>query len=790
MDVFSHPPDTTDLLAALTPAQREAAAHLDGPLLILAGPGSGKTRVVTHRVANLLLHGVSPSQVLALTFTNKAADEMRQRVERLTQHRGVWMGTFHSFCARLLRRYSPLVGLHENYTIYDSDDSRRVLKAVLGDSEIAVTHTSPDAIANAISWAKNSLVTAEQYVPRPNSTIGALVARLYPEYQQRLIASNACDFDDLLLHVATLLREQPELRAQLDARFRYILVDEYQDTNLAQYAIVRALSIDYPNLAVTGDPDQSIYGWRGANLSNILEFEKDYTQVKVVRLEQNFRSTPNILRVADHLISFNVRRKPKRLFTDNPPGAPVRLAVYPTGQEEADGIAEQIAAEIRAGRRTPREFAVFYRMNALSRLVEHALRLAGIPYQIVSGLEFYQRREIKDVLAYLHLINNPQNDLALLRIINTPTRGIGAKTIERLREYARRRHLTLLEAARQSGLIESIPKRTATQIARFVAAYDRMSLHAGGPLFDALTHVLQESKYGEWLRDSGTEEDQERLANVEELLTAAAEFDRQHPEAEQALEVFLEQASLVADTDALQTEQERVTLMTLHAAKGLEFPVVYIVAAEHGLLPHERSLEDPDKYEEERRLLFVGITRAKQELQVSCAQYRAFRGDRRPTIPSQFLMELPREELAYSEPAGYDLEDGEIEDGEIADDEIADDGEDFDDFADADAPRSGRRGSVWSDEDFVQDAPSEYEEDAADGIARHHGRRASGGGGIGGRGQGFVPGMTVWHPDYGTGRLVAVSGSGLKRTVQVRFGRDEDVKHFLLAHSPLEPVPE
>lgn len=783
MDVLASPFETPDLLAGLTPAQRQAAAHLDGPLLILAGPGSGKTRVVTHRVANLLLHGVPPSQILALTFTNKAADEMRQRVERLTQRRGVWMGTFHAFCARLLRRYAPLVGLQENYSIYDADDSRRVLKAVLGESDVAVTHTSPDAIATAISWAKNSLITAEQYVPRPNSTIGALVAQVYPEYQQRLLASNACDFDDLLLHVATLLREQPELRAQLDARYRYILVDEYQDTNLAQYAIVRALSIDYPNLAVTGDPDQSIYGWRGANLSNILEFEKDYTQVSVVRLEQNFRSTPNILRVADHLISFNVRRKPKQLFTDNPPGAPVRLVVYPTGLEEADEIAAQIAAQIRAGRRTPRDFAVFYRINALSRSIEHALRMEGIPYQIVNGLEFYQRKEIKDVLAYLQLVNNPQNDLALLRIINTPTRGIGARTIERLRECARSQRLSLLEAARQSGSISPIPKRTATLIAKFVAAYDRMSLQAGGPLFEALRSVLQESQYTAWLQNSGSEEDQERLANVEELLSAAAEFDRQHPEGEQAVERFLEQAALVADTDALQDEQERVTLMTLHAAKGLEFPVVYLVAAEHGLLPHERSLEDRDKYEEERRLLFVGITRAKQELQLSYAQYRAFRGERRPTIPSEFLMELPREELAYSEPVGYDLDDGGGDEFEYADE--------VDDAAsDPDASRPGSRSSVWSDEEFVQDAPSDYGEDAAAGTARPGGRRAGGGGGVGSRGHGFSPGMLVWHPDYGTGRLVAVSGSGAKRTAQVRFGGDEDVRHFLLALSPLEPVPE
>ncbi len=780
--------DPAGLLASLTSAQREAAAHIDGPLLILAGPGSGKTRVVTHRVANLLLHGVPPGQILALTFTNKAADEMRQRVERLTQCRGVWMGTFHSFCARLLRQYATLVGLHENYSIYDADDSRRVLKEVLHSRAEPITHTSPEAIASAISWAKNSLVTADQYVPRANSTVGAIVARVYPEYQQRLIASNACDFDDLLLHVATLLREQEELRAQLDARYRYILVDEYQDTNLAQYAIVRALSIDHPNLAVTGDPDQSIYGWRGANLSNILEFEKDFTRVAVVRLEQNFRSTPNILQVADHLISFNVRRKPKRLFTDNPPASPVRLVVYPTGSDEADGIAQRIAEEVLAGRRRPGDCAVFYRVNALSRPIEHALRLQGIPYQIVNGLEFYQRKEIKDVLAYLHLVNNPQNDLALLRIINTPARGIGKTTLERLTSYARRKRICLLDAARQSGLVQAIPKRTATQIAKFVAALDRMSLHAGGPLQETMVAVLRESGYRDWLAESDSEEDQERLANVEELLTAAEEFDRQHPEAEQALELFLEQAALVADTDALETEQDRVTLMTLHAAKGLEFPVVFIVAAEHGLLPHERSSEDPEKIEEERRLLFVGITRAKQELQLSCAQYRAFRGERRPTIPSQFLMELPREELSYSEPVGYPSE----LDADDDFDDRRDDGDDLGGLDDSDDrdERPRRRGSVWSDEDFVQDSPVEYDEDDSQDGESRRGNRSGHAAPSSGRVQLFVPGMMVWHPDYGTGMVLSVSGSGLKRKAQIEFVQGGGTKSFLVAHSPLEPVPE
>ncbi len=769
------------LLAGLTPAQREAAAHVDGPLLILAGPGSGKTRVVTHRVANLLAHGVAPAQILALTFTNKAADEMRQRVEQLTAQRGVWLGTFHSFCARLLRRYAPLTGLRENFSIYDADDSRRLLKAVLSDSELGITHTSPDAIANAISWAKNRLVTFDAYAPRPGSVIGAVVAQIYPAYQQRLLAANACDFDDLLLHVATLLRREPELRAELDARYRYILVDEYQDTNLAQYAIVRALSIDHPNLAVTGDPDQSIYGWRGANLSNILEFEKDFGHVKIVRLEQNFRSTPDILRVADHLIAFNARRKPKRLFTENPAGAPVRLTVYPTGQDEADGIAQRIAAEIQAGRRRPRDFAIFYRVNALSRSVEHALRLVGVAYQIVNGQEFYQRKEIKDVLAYLHLVNNPQNDLAFLRIINTPARGIGAKTVSRLSEFARRAGLPLLEAARQAPAVDSIPKRAAVAIADFVAAYDRMCLQAGGPLVEMIGCALQESGYRDWLLASEDEQDHERVANIDELMTAAAEFDRQHPDAAQLLELFLEQTSLVADLDAFEPDQERVTLMTLHAAKGLEFPVVFIIAAEHGLLPHERSADDPEKYEEERRLLFVGITRAQRELQLSCAQYRAFRGERRPTVPSQFLMELPREELAYSEPAGFEID---------ADPSTADetDGEGCDDSAQTAAhPRHG--GAVWSDEDFVQDGPADYDAHATGGARTRRASRARGDDELDARHAAFRPGLTVWHPDYGTGIVVNVSGNGAKRKARVRFGLDGEVRHFLLAHSPLEPVP-
>lgn len=759
-------PDT-DVFAALTQAQREAVAHVDGPLLILAGPGSGKTRVVTHRIAYLLQQGIPSQQVLALTFTNKSADEMRQRVYRLTGTGGVWLGTFHGFCARLLRQYASLVGLRENYSIYDTDDSGKALKQAIQDSGVVLTHTTPDTVAKAISWAKNNLITADEYVPRSGHATGGLVQQIYPAYQQRLLASNAVDFDDLLLHVAVLLRQNPELRRDLDARYRYLLVDEYQDTNLAQYAIVRALSIDFPNLAATGDPDQSIYGWRGANLSNILEFEKDFPQVKVVRLEQNFRSTPNILRVADHLISHNVRRKAKRLYTDKAEGVPVRLVFYATEREEAQHIVRQIADETQAGRRRARDFAIFYRVNVLSRQFEHALRALRIPYQIVNGQEFYQRREIKDVLAYLHLLNNPQDDVAFVRIVNLPTRGIGQKTIDRLTLHARRQRLSLLEAARESRRIESLSKRTATLVGEFVAAVDRMAAKAGGSLWQVMDCVLHESGYRDWLAGSTVEEDRDRLDNIQELLTVAEEFDRQAPADENALERFLEQASLAADTDAFQPDQDRVTLMTLHAAKGLEFPVVYLVAVEEGLLPHERSQEDAEKLEEERRLLFVGMTRAQQELQLSLTQYRSFRGERRGAVPSQFLLELPREELQICESASPDWDEETPSESETYGTEES-------------SPE------VWSDDEFVQEAPAPAQRRAArpatvelwdDADQTPRPPAAA-----------FRPGAAVVHPDYGCGTIVAASGTGRKRMVRVQFSEGDVPKSFLVAHSPLQPL--
>ncbi len=753
------------LLEGLTDAQRQAVEHVEGPLLILAGPGSGKTRVVTHRVAYLLSQGIAGHQILALTFTNKAAEEMRSRVERLAHDESVWLGTFHRFCARLLRKYASFVGIEENYTIYDTADSTRALRRAIAQRDIDSTHCTPEAIGKAISWAKNNLILPEQYEPRPGHPVGMVVKQIYPVYQALLARANAADFDDLLLHVATLLRENPEIRRSLDERYRFILVDEYQDTNLAQYAIARALSIDHPHLAVTGDPDQSIYGWRGANLNNILEFEKDFPEVRVVRLERNYRSTKRILQVAAELIAHNVHRKQKDLYTENGLGRPVRLISYATHKDEAEEIAARIAADIYAGRRRPRDFAVFYRVNALSRALEFALREMGVPYQMVNGLEFFQRKEIKDVLGYLQLLNNPHDEIALLRVINTPSRGIGKTTIERLSDHAIRHGLTMLQSARQCRRIESLSPRSAGLVEKFVRLFDRLADVAGGPVEEALGHVLSETGYQQQLRDSQSEEDLDRLANIEELLTVAREFDEHHAGAGR-LEAFLEESSLVNDTDAWEEQTDRVTLMTLHASKGLEFPAVFLVAAEEGLLPHERSRQDPKQLEEERRLMFVGITRAQQELQISLAQYRDFRGQRKMTVPSHFLMELPREAMELQTAGTYEA---------VGDESFAPEG-----FAVEPA---------YEEPVFSQVQPPSQPRAAPTIQLTTAAELANGG-------QPTSPvspdvfrqDMLVRHPQYGLGHVVALSGSGRRRKATVDFARQIGRQEFVLADGALRPV--
>ena len=773
------------LLDRLNGPQKAAASHVEGALLVLAGPGSGKTRVMTHRIAHMIAQGVPAWEIVALTFTNKAADEMKRRLAMLVPGQKVWAGTFHKFCATLLRRYASLVGLKENFSIYDRDDQRKALKQAIEEAEVELFQYTPDEIANKISWAKNQLISPEEYTARPGDPLGSLVERTYEAYQRRLLDANAADFDDLLYHVARLIRDHEDLRRALDQRFKYILVDEYQDTNLVQYMIVRGLSIDHPNLAVTGDPDQSIYGWRGASLNNIMEFEQDYPDVKVVRLEQNYRSTHAILSVADQLIRNNAYRKHKELFTENQGGTAVKLVHYSDHRDEADRIADQILDAVQEGRRQARDFAIFYRVNALSRTLEQALRRRGLPYQIVNGLEFYQRREVKDILAYLLLLNNPQDDIAFERIINVPARKIGKTTVGHLRRHARQYRMPMIDAAREALTIEGLSPRSAKMVAQFVSLYDELSPLVTQPVEELMGQVMVKTAYRDLLANSDKEEDQQRLANIDELLSAAREYDDEVGE-EGGLEGFLEQASLVADTDALHTENDKITLMTLHAAKGLEFPCVYIVACEDNLIPHSRSKNDPDQIEEERRLLFVGITRAEEELQLSLAHYRTLRGSDFPTSASPFLLELPREQMDVRDMglgSRFDLPDFMPEtDVEMTfetpwegDADFSADSSPEEEVYDDQGSKSGKGGSKKKKSGSGGHKLLTAAQMAGESVSRRVDPEL------------FQFGMLVSHPEYGSGKIVALSGRGLKRTASVDFF-DGSQKKFRLAFATLQPI--
>ena len=765
-----------ELLDGLNEGQRAAVETIHGPLLILAGPGSGKTRVIIHRIANMIAQGIPSHQIVALTFTNKAADEMKARLDELLDQHHAWTGTFHRFCGRLLRKYATYVGLEENFTIYDHGDSKKVLKQAVKDSGIQLSHHSPDQIHNKISQAKSQAYTADIYGQVAKNHLDKIASKIYPIYQDQLRRANAMDFDDMLLYVVQLLRENSELRSELDDQFRYLIVDEYQDTNTAQYLILKGLCQNHRNLAVTGDPDQSIYGWRGASLGNILDFEKDYPDVTIVRLEQNYRSTKSILYVADQLIVNNQRRKHKDLLTDNDQGIPVSLVAYGSQAQEATAIAETIAWQIQNGNRRPKDFAIFYRVNAFSRSFEHALQSMQLPYQVIHGQEFYQRKEIKDLLAYLQLLNNPHDSLALERIINVPSRKIGAVTLKKVRDYALSEGISMLESARRSGLNPEMSKQAATKVAGFVALYDDLSVHATETVEEILGQVLQKTGYREFLMKQETEEADNRVANVDELLTAAQEFDTMHPE-DGGLQAYLESAVLVNETDAWESNSDAISLMTLHAAKGLEFPVVFLVGVEEGTIPHERSMQDPEQLEEERRLLFVGITRAQQELQLSRAMYRFRRGANWPTVASQFLMELPRDKMTIIEPQGTY-------------------GAGYDEFNQED----GSDDEWFSDEDtvHVRTEPAAYEIDkpantptttadlqtAAELFAQQPTpppeiKRYPP--------EIFQQGMLITHPEYGDGKIIALGGTGKKRTATIEFFSGEE-KKFRLAQSQLVPT--
>ncbi len=782
------------IFGPLNVAQRAAVAQIDGPLLILAGPGSGKTRVITHRIANILAHGVPSQSVVALTFTNKAAQEMSKRVKQLAPGNHVWTGTFHKFCARMVRQHAEMVGLTPNFTIYDTGDSRKVMKQAIELAKVDLRHYSAASLANEISNVKNNGVSVGRFNGRPGHALDAIIAKVFPEYQKLLLAANGVDFDDLLLHAVDLLRDNPELRESYDHQYQYMMVDEYQDTNLCQYQLIRLLNHNVQNLGVTGDPDQSIYGWRGANLNNILGFERDYPDVNVVRLEQNYRSTKSILAVADQLISNNVRRKEKRLFTENEEGQPTRLVCYPSPKDEANDMADAIALAWQQGSRRPKDYAILYRTNRLSRTVEHSLRAAGVPYQIVNGHEFYQRMEIKDLMGYLHLLNNPRDNVAFERVVNTPPRKIGKVTLNRLRAYAQANGGCMLDAAREIDQIDTISKAPSGKIAGFVAMIDRINESMDDSVEQTLKSVLTETGYREWLTFDGSEEGHERAGNVDELVIAAEEFDRDHPE-DGGLEAYLEQTSLVADTDVFDDSQDFVTLMTLHAAKGLEFPCVYIVGLEDGTLPHERSSNDDDQLEEERRLLFVGITRAEEELQLSRCQNRFRRGSYWPCIASRFLMELPREQMQIYEPSSYRGSHEDLLDS--LDGDSWGDGGSFDELPSIDIHAMPKEDD--SEEDPFDDSQVVREPKADFSFPKSSGPTIMTGAELAGiqaklgasdrlEPDHFVVGMEVLHADYGVGTVMDLSGDGKKRIATIDFP-EIGCKRIRLAFSNLRLAP-
>lgn len=803
----------------LTLSQQTAVQQIEGPLLVLAGPGSGKTRVVTRRIAYLVDRGVYPRQILAITFTNKAAQEMAERVHHLLPDCRIRVSTFHRFCASLLRQHAEIVGLQPNYSILDTGDQRAILREVMHELDFDTTHFTPDKIAWRISQLKNDLITHDVYSLRMGECPGDLwetvTARIYPAYQKRMLQANSVDFDDLLLHTAKMLTEHDELRQALDQQFRYIMVDEYQDTNAAQYQIVLALSQRFPNLCVTGDPDQSIYGWRGARIANILRFECDYPQAKVIRLEENFRSTPEILAAADSLITHNTQRKEKHLIATRPNGPSVRSLLYENGNDEADGIAGRIALAVEECRWTASGVAIFYRTNALSRQIEMALQRQRIPYQIAAGVAFYERAEIKDAIAYLRLVSNPNDRAAFKRVVNTPLRGLGESSRNKLLAWADQNGLTPIEAClRAKEVLPKLSTKASLGFKVFAELMQNSSLADEGSVGDLLDAILEKSKYRMALAMSAHEEDHERLQNLDELISAARQYDEQAGE-DRSLSGFLEQVSLVSETDSLDSTSGSVTLMTLHAAKGLEFPVVFIIGLEEGLLPHERAVRDGDRnaIEEERRLLFVGMTRAQQELYLTQTAVRAIRGRLMTSIPSLFLSEFPHEQELQESLFGvgstlqkpvWDPEDDVID--VKADIEQVDD-DDGDEYDSPESPIEAKATSHGPRRTAIK-SPNRRSEKTTDDQNRGAKTRASHAGEsivanpllttaaslLSGKKDpveapvGFQVGMRVRHPRYGTGAVMLIGHIASRRTVTVAFDEDGRVETFIASKCPLQPI--
>ncbi|MFQ6826739.1 MAG: DNA helicase PcrA [Faecalimonas sp.] len=636
----------------LNAEQREAVFHTEGPLLILAGAGSGKTRVLTHRIAYLIEEkGINPWNILAITFTNKAAGEMRERVDDIVGFgsESIWVSTFHSTCVRILRRHIDRLGYDNNFTIYDSDDQKTLMKDVCKLLQIDTKTYRERTILSAISSAKDEMVTPEEYELNAYGDFSKKkIAEAYKEYERQLKANNALDFDDLLVKTVQLFQTQPEILEYYQDRFRYIMVDEYQDTNTVQFKLISLLAAKYKNLCVVGDDDQSIYKFRGANIQNILSFEKEFEHTKVIKLEQNYRSTSTILDAANAVIKNNVGRKAKSLWTENGEGEKIQFRQFDTAYDEAEYIVGDIRERVDNGKAAYCDHAVLYRTNAQSRLFEEKMITANIPYKIVGGVNFYARKEIKDLLAYLKTIDNGKDDLAVRRIINVPKRGIGLTTVNRITEAAQQRGISFYEALCSADLVPGLG-RSISKLESFAAMIEYFRKEAEHlSITELMEEILTETGYVEELKAEGEEEAEARLQTIDEFLNKIAAYEESCEEELPTLSGFLEEVALVADIDSLDEESDYVVLMTLHSAKGLEFPYVYLAGMEDGIFPSYMTItaDDPTEIEEERRLCYVGITRAKKELTMTCARRRMIRGETQYNKMSRFLKEVPPQLLS------------------------------------------------------------------------------------------------------------------------------------------------
>ncbi|MEC0213645.1 DNA helicase PcrA, partial [Paenibacillus ehimensis] len=647
--MINEPIDIHKAIQKLNPQQRRAVETTDGPLLIMAGAGSGKTRVLTHRIAYLIAtRKAAPWSILAITFTNKAAREMQERVSALVGPQGedIWVSTFHSMCVRILRRDISRIGFTSNFTILDSGDQLSVIKNCMKELNIDSKKFEPKAVQAAISNAKNELLTPEKFERKIGDYFDGIVAKVYSSYQRKLKANNSLDFDDLIMTTIDLFQQVPEVLDFYQNKFQYLHVDEYQDTNRAQYMLCRMLADKYKRICVVGDSDQSIYRWRGADISNILDFEKDYPNATTILLEQNYRSTSNILNAANKVIANNTGRKPKNLWTDKGEGQKIRLYQADSEHEEGYFITGEIRKNVDKGRRFS-DHAILYRTNAQSRVIEEILIKSDIPYQIVGGIKFYDRKEIKDILAYLRLISNPDDDISFARIVNVPKRGIGDTTVERLAAAAGQFGVSMF------AMLENVDSMEIGAKARNALADFRDMIENLYRMVDYLSvtelteKMLEMSGYREELKRENTIESQARLENIDEFLSVTMDFEKRNED--KSLVSFLTDLALIADIDSMNQDPEAgkqgVVLMTMHSAKGLEFPVVFIMGLEEGVFPHSRALMDNEELEEERRLAYVGITRAEEELFLTCARMRTLFGRTTANAPSRFLQELPQELL-------------------------------------------------------------------------------------------------------------------------------------------------